>query len=96
MTEVVRWLYKEAVPGGADAVIFQNLLLRYGEASADFRKIVASLKEWMKNDHPTWAAYRALMVGRLIGLDKQTIVRPVRIVKMWRRCFVKCVLIYPY
>ena len=41
---------------------------------------------------PTWEAYRALMAGDLIGLDKQAGVRPVGIGETWLRCFEKCVL----
>ena len=48
--------------------------------------------EWLSNGWPPWAAYRAMMSGRLITLDKQPGIRPVRIGKTWRRLMAKCLL----
>ena len=41
---------------------------------------------------PPWAAYRALMSGRLIALDKSPGIRPVGIGETWRRLLAKCLL----
>ena len=49
-------------------VILQHWLLRFGSARMGLRHIVGEFGDWMANDRPPWAAYRALMPGRLIGL----------------------------
>ena len=70
----------------------QHWLMRFGAASAELRLIVGDFVEWLGNGRPPWAAYRALMSGRLIALDKQTVIRPVRVGETWRRMMVKCLL----
>ena len=40
-------------------------------------QIFGKFVEWMANRCSPWEAYRALMLGRLIGLDKCPGVRPV-------------------
>ena len=76
-------------PKGTNVVRLQYWILRYGDASSEFRKIVTSIMEWLANSCPPWAAYQALITGRLIGLDKQPGLRPVGISKTWRRCSAK-------
>lgn len=78
--------------GGADAEAVSNWLLQFGDASRRLRNAVAKICRWMANDFPPWAAYRALMSGRLIGLDKMPGVRPVGIGETWRRLSAKCIL----
>ena len=39
-----------------------------------------------------WAAYRTLMSGRLIVMDKHPGIRPVRVGETWRRMMAKCLL----
>ena len=34
------------------------------------RHIFGEFRNWMSNGRPPWAAYRALVSGHLIGLDK--------------------------
>ena len=46
----------------------------------------------MVNGWPLWTAYRALMRGRLIALDKQPGIRPVGVGETWRRLMAKCLL----
>ena len=41
---------------------------------------------------PPWAAYWALMSGRLIALDKSPGIIPVGIGETWRRLLAKCLL----
>ena len=48
----------------------QHWILRFGAASAELRLIVGDFVEWLGNGRPPWDAYRALMSGRLIALDK--------------------------
>ena len=66
-----------AGPGGTDREELKNCLLRYGTHSHMLREELASLTNWLANDHSPWAAYRALMTCRLVALDKQPGVRPV-------------------
>ena len=47
----------------------------------------------MANSRPPWESYRALMPGRLIGLNKCPEVRPVCAGDTWRRMLAKCVLV---
>ena len=81
-----------AVPGGTDSVSLQHWLLRFGAASGELRLIVAEVGEWLSNGRPPWAAYRAMMSGRLVALDKSPGIRPVRIGETWRRLLAKCLL----
>ena len=47
---------------------------------------------WLSNDNPPWAAYRALMVGRLIAQDKSPGVPPIAIEAVLQRLIAKCIL----
>ena len=46
----------------------------------------------MGNGRLPWAAYRALMSGRLIAVDKQLGIRPVGAGETWQRLMAKCLL----
>jgi hypothetical protein len=81
-----------AGPGGTDAVDLRNWLLRFGAESESLRDALAVIAEWLANEHPPWAAYRALMACRLVALDKCPGVRPVGIGEVYRRLIAKCVL----
>ena len=48
--------------------------------------------EWLSNQIPPWIAYRSLISGRLIALDKLPGVLQVRVGETWRLFFSKCVL----
>ena len=54
---------------------------------------MVSWVEWLGNDSPPWAAYRALMACRLVALDKQPGVRLLGIGEVWRRGLAKCILV---
>ena len=92
VTAVVGRLSGGARPGGTDSVSLQHWLLRFGSASAELRQIVGNFVEWLGNGRPPWAAYWALMSGRLIALDKQPGIRPVGVGGTWRRLMAKCLL----
>jgi hypothetical protein len=68
-----------AGPGSTDAVDLENWLLRFGAESEILRDSLSGLAKWLANDHPPWAAYRALMACRLVALDKSPGMRPVGI-----------------
>ena len=70
----------------------KHWLLRFGAASAELRLIVRDFVEWLGIGRPPCAAYWALMSGRMIALDKQPGIRPVRVGETWRRMIVKCLL----
>ena len=70
----------------------RNWILRFGCASEEFRVVVASLADWMTNSSPPWAAYCALMVCRLLALDKRPGVRPVGIGETLGRDLAKLVM----
>jgi hypothetical protein len=78
-----------AGPSSFDAVMLRNCLLRYGRASGELRQEMADWVEWLSNESPPWAAYRALMCRRLVALDKQPGVRPLAIGEIWQRCIAK-------
>ena len=81
-------LLGRAGPGGS----LQHWLLRFGSASGELRLIVAEVGKWLSNGRPPWAAYRALMSGRLIALDNSPGIRPVGMGETWRRLLAKCIL----
>ena len=70
VTAVAGRLSGGAGPGGTDSVSLQHWLLWFGAASAELMLIVGDFVEWLGNGRPPWAAYQALMSGRLIALDK--------------------------
>ncbi len=67
-------------------VMLRNCLLWYGGASSKLRQEMADWVEWLSNESPPWAAYRALMCRRLVALDKQPGVRPMVIGEIWHQC----------
>ena len=81
-----------AGPSGVDAVAMQNWLLRFGAESFALRETLASVAEWLANEEPSWAAYRALMACRLVALNKCPGVRPVGIGEVFRRLMARCVV----
>ena len=84
VTAVVGRLLGGAGPGGTDSVSLQHWMLQFGAASAELRLIVGDFVEWLGNGRPHWDAYRALMSGQLITLDKQPGIRTVGVGETWR------------
>jgi hypothetical protein len=89
---VARRLRGCAGPSGTDSLSLQQWLLRFGETSRQLRIAVADFVDWLANEFPPWAAYRATMACLLFGLDKDPGVRPVGAGETWRRLFAKVVL----
>ena len=89
---VVRQLLGALGPRGDDSVSLQHWLRRFGATSTGLRKIFSEFGDRMANGRPPWAAYRELMLGRLIGFDKCLGVRPVRVGETLRQILEKCVL----
>jgi hypothetical protein len=79
--------------GGTDAHALQQWLLRFRKASCTLQQAFAKLVEWLANTFPPWAAYRALMAGRLVALDKCPGVRPIGIGETWPRLAAKATLL---
>ena len=73
-------------------MLLQHRILQFDAASAELRQIVSDFVLWLGNGRPPWAAYRALMSGRLIVLDKQPGIRPVGVGETWRRLMAKCLM----
>ena len=90
--KVASHLSGAAGPSGTDAVDLSNWLLRHGAESQELRGEMACMARYLANEHPPWAAYRALMACRLVALDKEPGTRPVGIGEIYRRLIAKCVL----
>ena len=70
----------------------RNWLLRFGVESQALREEMAEWANWLSNESPPWAAIRAMMACRLLGLDKEPGTRPMGIGEIYRRLWAKCVL----
>ena len=81
-----------ARPGGMDSVSLQHWLLRFVAASAELRLIFGDFLEWLGNWRLPWVAYRALMSGRLIDLEKHPGIRLVGVGETWQRMMAKFLL----
>ena len=92
VTAVAGRLLRGARPGRTDFVLLQHWLLRFGAASGELLLTSGDFVEWFGNGRPPWAAYRALMSGRLITLNKQPGIRPVGVGETWRRLMEKFML----
>ena len=64
-------------------VRLKHWLLWFGAESAGPPKIVREFGDWMDNRRPPWAVYRALMLERLISLNKCPVEHPFRVVETW-------------
>jgi hypothetical protein len=65
--KVASHLSGAAGPSGTDAVDLSNWLLRHGAESQELRGEMARMARYLANEHPPWAAYRALMACRSPG-----------------------------
>ena len=96
MRHVVKYIMQKrsrsSVPRGAYSEAPQGWVLKYGE---DRKKLCTSVDifvDYMFNQSPPWAAYRAFVSGRLIALNKQLGVCPVGVGEDLICLFTKCVL----
>ena len=80
---VARKILGSSGPGGTDSESLQVWLLKFGENSTRLFTSVEIFVDWLSNGSPPWEAYRALMSGRLIALDKKPGVRPVGVGETW-------------
>jgi hypothetical protein len=79
--------------GGMDSHALQHWLLRFGVASWKLHTAVAEFTDWLSNGFLPWPAYRALMVGRLVVLDKCPRIWPLDVGKTWRWAIDKTLLL---
>ena len=71
-----------------------NLLISHGQASQRLRIAFARFVEWMANNFPSWAAYRALMSCRKLVLGKDLIgICPIRNGNIFWQATAKYVLV---
>ena len=82
----------EAGPWRIETSNCQDWTLYYGLSSRESQEYIAALVCWLANTYPPWEAYRAIVVGQLIGLDKCPGVRPVGIRDIIQRKLGKFVL----
>jgi hypothetical protein len=75
-----------------DSSALKFLLLSHGQASNRLLGVIAKFSQWLSNDTPPFAAFRAALANRLIAMDKFPGVRPIGIGNVWRRLIAKCVL----
>ena len=73
-----------AGPRGTDLVSLQHWILQFGAVSAGLWHIFGEFRYWVVNRLPPWVAYRALMLGRLVGLNNFPSVRPVGVGETWQ------------
>ncbi|KAL7503120.1 hypothetical protein ACHAXN_000965, partial [Cyclotella atomus] len=82
-------LHGAAGPGGVDSRMLKSFLTHFGSVSEQLRVEWARWSEWLCNESPPYAAYRALNAKREVALDKQPGTRPVAIGEIWMRCIGK-------
>ena len=93
--EKVTWcLSSSACVGGTGSYALQRWLLRFKSTSHKLSSVVAKIVAWLLNSFPPWAAFRALMAGRLYSVDKGSGggVNPPCVDEIWRCLFVKHLL----
>ena len=68
--ETVRKMGGSGGPSGADSAMLKDWCTCFGAESEELREELAAWTIWLANGSPPWAAYHALMAGRLVALDK--------------------------
>ena len=90
--KVGKRLSESAGPLGTNSMSMSHWLLKLGGTSTNLRRSIVKLVDWLANDYPPWAAYRAVNSCRLVELDKYPRVRPIRIGYILRRLLCKVLL----
>ena len=78
---------------GVDSAMYRNWAFRFGVESQAFREEMAAWANWLANESPPYAAYRAFRAGRLVALDKCPGTRPVGIGEIFMRAWAKMGLV---
>ena len=89
--EMVRKMGGSGGPIKTDSMMLKDWCTRFSAESESLRKELAAWTRWLANGSPSWAAYRALMAGHLVALEKCPGVRPVVIGEAIRRLMAKLV-----
>lgn len=92
VAQVATHLSGAAGPDGVDGIDLRNWLLRFGNESEIMRAEMSLWCMWLANSHPPWAAYRAMMAGRLVPFGKEPGVQPIGIGSIIRRTLAKCLI----
>ncbi|KAL7463315.1 hypothetical protein ACHAXS_003701 [Conticribra weissflogii] len=85
-------LHGSGGPSSLDSHLLTDLLLRYGTSSNILRTEMAKWSEWLANDSPPWAAYRATMATRAVAFNKFPGVRPLSIGESYRRLWARLII----
>ena len=92
MTKVAKRLHGGAGPGGADSHLLRDMLLRFNRASIEFRLEMAAWVDYMANDSPPIAGYRAFANGLLLAGNKQPGVRQINCGEIFCRYWAKVMM----
>ena len=85
MTKVTKRLHGGAGPRGVDYHLLQDMLLHFNRASIEFRLEMVAWVDYIANDLPPIAAYRAFANGLLLAGNKQPGLRQINCGEMFRR-----------
>ena len=91
---VAKMANKMSGTGGPSGLDGENLqkITKFGETSDRLCEEMAVWAAWLANESPCWAAYRAFMACRLVGIDKKPGTRPIGIGEVFRRLWAKCII----
>ena len=80
-------------PSGADSMLWQSILLKYGNQSKELREAMATLTERQANNIIEWEEIRAQKAKRELALKKLPVgVRPIGVGELMDRCADKTML----
>ena len=57
-------------PSGTNSIMLKDGCTKFGAESETFREELARWTRWISNGSTSWAAYRDLVAGRLVALEK--------------------------
>jgi hypothetical protein len=79
-----------AGPCSVEAKMLKHWLLRHGAHSQKLREAIATWADWLSNNSPPYAAYRAVNTVRTVALDKSPGVWPLGVGEVWMRIWSDC------